>query len=120
MTDPIVISVSKPLWTSWGTDRKLARLSRQGLAMRSRDQLHEDLRFMEEGAEVTKAEVVYGLWMDDSQDLPRPITKDGLVAEDELYALGETPEEALKNGQEMRARLAARIQGVLDQLTAGR
>ncbi|MEW2141371.1 hypothetical protein AB0869_00965 [Micromonospora vinacea] len=115
MTDPIVISVSKPLWTAWGTDRKLTRMSRQGLAMRSREQLHEDLRFMEEGAEDAKAEVVYGLWMDDSDNLPRPITKKGLVSEEELYALGETPEEARKNGQEMRAHLAARIQTELER-----
>lgn len=74
---------------------------------------------MEEAAEVVKAEVVYGLWMNDSDDLPRPITQKGLVPEERLYALGETPEEALKNGQGMRTRLAARIQEVLDQQTAG-
>ncbi|MET8093710.1 hypothetical protein [Micromonospora sp. NPDC005220] len=42
------------------------------------------------------------------------------MAEEEMYALGETPEEALRTGQEMRARLTARIQGVLDHLAAGR
>ncbi|MFY1596190.1 hypothetical protein [Micromonospora sp. WMMD737] len=114
MTDPIVISVAKPLWTTWGADRKLTRMSRQGLAMRSTDQLREDLSFMEETAEDVKAEVVYGLWMDGSQNLPRPITEKGLVPEEELYALGETPEEALRKGQKMRANLAARIQEELD------
>lgn len=115
MTDPIVISVSKPLWTAWGTDRKLARLSRPGLAQLSTEQLESDLASLEEGAEDVKAEVVYGLWMDGSQNLPRPITKDGLVAEDELYALGETPEEALKNAQGMRARTLVRIRTELAQ-----
>ncbi|MER5703972.1 hypothetical protein ABT023_18810 [Micromonospora sp. NPDC002296] len=110
MTEPIVISVAKPLWTAWGADRKLTRMSRQGLAMRSTDQLHEDLRFMEEAAEDAEAEVVYGLWMDDSQNLPRPITQKGLISEEDLYALGETPEEAMEKGQRMRASLAARIQ----------
>ncbi|MGK5738894.1 hypothetical protein [Micromonospora sp. URMC 103] len=115
MTDPIVISVSKPLWTAWATDRKLARLSRPGLAQRSTDQLETDLASLEEAGESVEAEVVYGLWMDDSQNIPRPITKSGLVDEEELYALGETPEEALRVAQEMRARTLVRIRTELAQ-----
>ncbi|PYC75214.1 hypothetical protein C7C45_04925 [Micromonospora arborensis] len=117
MTDPIVISVSKPLWTAWATDRKLARISRPGLAQLSTEQLESDLAPLEEAAKDgrVEVEVVYGLWMDGSQNLPRPITKYGLVAEDELYALGETPEEAAKNAQEMRARTLVRIRTELAQ-----
>ncbi|WP_328849487.1 hypothetical protein [Micromonospora zamorensis] len=115
MTDPIVISVSKPLWTAWATDKKLARLSRPGLAQLSTEQLESDLASLEEAAEDVKAEVVYGLWMDGSQNLPRPITKDGLVDDGDLFALGETPEEALKTAQEVRASTLVRIRTELAQ-----
>ncbi|WP_064448699.1 MULTISPECIES: hypothetical protein [Micromonospora] len=119
MTEPIVISVAKPLWTSWGADRKLARLSRPGLAMRPDEQLRDDLRFMEEEAESVKAEVVYGLRIC-GEDLPQPITMRGWVGDDQLYALGETPEEALENGRKMRAQLTARIHKEMERRMARR
>jgi hypothetical protein len=115
MNQPIALSVAKPLWTAWATDLQLARMSRIALAERSTDQLREDLELMKESAEDVKPEVVYGLWITDPETLPRPITKSGPVSDEELYALGETPEEAVKKAESIRARTLARIQGELDR-----
>lgn len=121
MTNPIVISVAKPLWTAWAMDRELARMNTAQLLNRGPDQLREDLSVIKEAAKDMKPEVVYGLMMDESDELPRPITKGGLAAEGDLYALGETPEEAVEKAESIRARGLDRLQGVLDHLlTAGR
>lgn len=72
MTQPIALSVAKPLWTAWATDLKLARMSRIALAEQSTEQLREELELMKEAAEDVKPEVVYGLWITDAEALPAP------------------------------------------------
>ncbi|MEU7172712.1 hypothetical protein ABZ949_14635 [Micromonospora tulbaghiae] len=120
MTQPIVISVAKPLWTAWAVDRKLRNPGRQELAQLTTDQLLDTLSIHQELAADTEAEVVYGLWMKDADSYAHPIVKHGMASTGDFYLFGETPEEALENANRFRERSLNAIKEELARRAADR
>ena len=120
MTQPIVISVAKPLWAAWAVDRELRNPSPQDMSQLSTDQLLDVLSINQEAGAEVEAEVVYGLWMEDEDAYARPIVKTGRVPHGDFYVFGETPEEALKAAQDLRDRALDRIKEELARRAAER
>ncbi|MGC4806349.1 hypothetical protein [Micromonospora sp. DT233] len=101
---PVVISVSKPLWAAWSMTSRL-RMVRVKPAQVPTGELLEALSLndaaLQERADHVP-EVVYGLWMEDRYDHPMPITSSGVVPGDDYYVCGETPEETLGLAEYLR------------------
>ncbi|MEV7331408.1 hypothetical protein [Micromonospora sp. NPDC093244] len=120
MTQPIVISVSKPLWAAWAVDRKLRDPHSEEVSQLTQDQLLDVLSLTQAAAEDVEAEVVHGLWMGDGDSYARPIVKTGMVPDGDFYVFGETPEEALEEARRFRDRILDTIKMKLAQRTADR
>ncbi|NBE84582.1 hypothetical protein [Micromonospora rubida] len=108
---PIVISVSKPLWAAWSMIDRL-RMAGVQPAEESTGELLEALSLQEATFEKRMdhvPEVVYGLWMEDRNSHPMPIIWDGVIPGDDFYVCLETPEEAQSMAQRFRDRSVSAV-----------